>query len=166
MYKLSGMMIVFLSFMITGIKKTAELSMRIKHFKEFRCMFEDLRTEISLRGTILPKAVKETGIKYSNACFIKWVEYMTVWGAETGFSKALTETQKKYCFTQSDLQILKCITASLGRIDLENQLRKLDSGIAEADKYINEISLSYNDKKRMYLGGYTLTGVFIILLFM
>ncbi len=166
MYRISGMLIVFICFTAAGIKKTAELDRRIKFLKEFRCMFEDLRTEIALRGTVLPEAVKQTGNKYSNTCFIKWVEYMSVWGAETGFGKALCETRKKYCFEDNDLQVLKCITASLGRVDLDNQLRKLDSGITEADKYIAEIASKYCDKKRMYLGGYTLTGIFIILLLM
>ena len=165
MYKLIGALIIILVFTLGGISKAFALKIRIKNLNQFRNLFEDLKFEINLKSTELPDAVKRIGKKYNNECFINWSSLMESSGAEPAFYQSLESQLPRYRLNKNDTGVIKCIVASLGRLDMESQISRLDCGIASLDKYINEVTGMCNEKTRLYVTGSVLLGVFTVILF-
>lgn len=164
MLKLLGALTVLSSFICIGVKKNYELNKRISNITEFRNMCEELRTEICLRNTPIPKAIGAIGKKYSNSIFINWSDLMGQTGVEQAFETAFGRCWDLNCFNKKDFEVLKSVSVGLGRIDLENQLRRLDYSIEQISSYLSDVKAEYANKCRLYLNGSILAGISLVII--
>ena len=164
MFKFAGAIIIVVFFSLFGIQKTNNLHKRINSLKEFRNMFEDLKFEIYLKNTMLPDAVKSIGNKYNNNCFINWAANMEGACAEKSFCYALDSMICEFMLNKNDIGVIKCIVASIGRLEIGSQIKRLDGGIAALDRHINEVSAACTEKVRLYVGSSVLMGIFTVII--
>ncbi len=163
MYKTVGCIVIIISCLFFGFLKIMELKRRFHYLKEFRMMFEKVRTEISLKMTPLPRTIKKVGNDFSNICFIKCADYISELGGQAAFEKAFNESKKMYSLKSEDIAVVRIFASGIGKCDIHNQLRQMDYSLKMLDESVNEAKEDFKTKQTVYISCSVLAGAFLVL---
>lgn len=164
MFKVVGSGFIIACCVYFGMNKIKECKKRIDSLGQFRSMISQLRVEIELNNTPLPKAMENIGHRFDNRCFQNCSRQILKIGGQAAFEKSLLECANEYCLNENDILSINVLSSGLGKCDLVNQLKQIDYCISRIDLALEEAKTEFSKKNSVYVSSSVMFGVLVVLI--
>lgn len=165
MFKIIGSIMIGISCIYLGLRRSLRLKKRYKYLKNIQNSLELLETEISLKSTRISEAFKDIHEKTDTCSLFKTAaELITDNGIAKAWSKSVHKNALQMCLSDGDVGALIILGQRLGMTDTETQVKNINSVKNILDINIKSAKYDVEHFCRLYSGGGVLAGVFIVLM--